>query len=67
MKMEFIETFHWKKQKIYRPEITNDLIELCIRNSLKIKDKIWKDAFNAISEIPPSGRVLKVVYREKEK
>jgi len=65
--MEFEDTFHWKKQKRYRPEITGDLIELCIINSEKIKDRIWKDAFNAISRIPPSGRTLKVVYKEKGK
>ncbi|MFQ5531525.1 MAG: hypothetical protein ACE5ES_02820 [Candidatus Nanoarchaeia archaeon] len=60
-------SFHWKKQKKYRPEITDDLIELCIQNSEKLKDRKWINACNAISKIPPSGRTLKVVYREKGK
>ena len=29
-----------------------------------LKDKYWKDAFNAVSKIPPSGRTLKVVYKK---
>ncbi len=65
MKIEY--SFHWEKQKKYRPEITDDLIEICINNSEKLKDKNWKNAFNAITRILPSGRVLKVVYREKGK
>ena len=65
--MKFEYSFHWKEQKKYRPEITDDLIELCIRNSQKLKDKIWDDAYNAIAKIPPSGRTLKVVYRDKGK
>ncbi len=65
--MGFEYSFHWEKQKKYRPEITDDLIELCIRNSKKLKDKHWKDVFNAISRIPPSGRTLKIVYKEESK
>jgi len=65
--MKFEYSFHWKKQKRFRPEITDDLIELCILNSDKLKDKEWPDAFNAISRIPPSGRILKVVYKSKSK
>lgn len=65
--MAFLESEHWKKQKKYRPEITNDLIELCIQNSQKFKDRKWHDAYNAIARIPPSGRILKVVYKEKGK
>ena len=65
--MEFEDTFHWKKQKRYRMEITNDLIEICIINSDKLKDRTHKETFNAISRIPPSGRTLKVVYKEKGK
>lgn len=33
-------------------------------NSGKLKDKIWSDAYNAIAKIPPSGRILKGVYRD---
>ena len=62
--MKFEYSFHWKKQKKYRPEITDDLIELCIENSEKTRDRKWENAYNAISRIPPSGRILKVVYRE---
>lgn len=36
-------------------------------NSDKIRDKYWENAYNAIARIPPSGRKLKVVYREKGK
>ena len=63
--MKFEYSFHWKKQKKYRPEITDDLIEICIQNSEKFKDRVWLGAFNAIAKIPPSGRILKVVYRDK--
>ena len=65
--MKFENSFHWTKQKRYRKDITDDLIELCITNSQKIKDKIWKNAYNAIAKIPPSGRTLKVVYRDVSK
>jgi hypothetical protein len=65
--MKFEYSFHWKKQKRYRPDISDDLIELCIQNSDKIKDKKWRDAYNAISKVPPSGRTLKVVYKDKGK
>ena len=65
--MRFEYSFHWRKQKIYRPEITDDLIEFCIRNSNNLKDKIWADAFNAIAKMPNSGRILKVVYKNKGK
>lgn len=55
---------HWKNKKKYRSDITNDLIELAITNSNEIKDKKWKNAINAILRIPPSGRIIKVVYRK---
>jgi len=29
-----------------------------------MKEKEWFDTYNAISRIPPSGRILKVVYKE---
>ncbi len=62
--MKFEYTQHWIEQKIFRPEITDDVIEYCILNSTKINDRDWKNAYNSISYIPPSGRKLKVVYRE---
>lgn len=29
-----------------------------------MKDRNWEDTYNAITEIPPSGRMLKVVYKK---
>ena len=65
--MKLLYSHHWTKQKKYRPEITDDIIEICINNSKKLKDRIWEDAYNAICNIPPSGRALKIVYKEKGK
>ena len=65
--MKFEYSFHWEKQKKFRPEITDDLIELCIINSKKLRDKKWDDAYNAIARISLFGRTLKVVYKEKGK
>ena len=38
-----------------------------IQNSNILKDKNWPDALNAISRIPPMGRMLKVVYKRTGK
>ena len=65
--MAFIYSKHWNYKKIFRPDITRDIIEYCIINSNKLKDKKWLDTFNAIARIPPSGRILKVVYKTKGK
>ena len=55
---------HWiKKQKSKKKDITDDTIEFAVKNSKILIDKYWKDAFNAIAKIPPSGRTLKVVYK----
>ncbi len=63
--MEIEYSKHWlKKQKEKKKNITNDTIEFALKNSLILKDKYWKDIFNAISRIPPSGRTLKVVYKK---
>ena len=63
MKVEYSK--HWiKKQKSKKKDITNDTIEFAIKNSKILNDKYWRDAFNAISKIPPSGRTLKVVYKK---
>ena len=65
--MKFEYSTHWIEQKEARKEITDDIIEICILNSQKIKDREWPDAYNAIARIPPSGRILKVVYKEEGK
>lgn len=65
--MQVEHTFHWKKQKRFRPEITDDIIEQCILHSEKLKDRNWENAYNSIARIPPSGRILKVVHREQGK
>ena len=62
--MEIVYSKHWiKKQKLKKKDITNEMIEYTINNSRVSKDKHWKDALNAISRVPPSGRILKVVYK----
>ena len=64
--MEFIESEHWKRKRKRRKDITDDMIEYGIKNSNELKDKYWEDALNAISRIPPSGRILKVVYKKEK-
>ena len=63
--MKFEYSNHWVKKKNYRPEITDEIIWYCIKNSNKIKDKTWPDVLNAIVKLPSSGRILKVVYKMK--
>ena len=65
--MSFEYSKHWLKKREYRKEITEDLIDYCIKNSNKLRDKYWEDAWNSISRVPPSGRILKVVYKPKGK
>ena len=65
--MKFVYSLHWKHKKEIRKEITDDLIEYAIQNSNILKDKNWPDALNAISRIPPMGRMLKVVYKRTGK
>jgi len=64
MKLDHSE--HWQRKKKYRKDITDDMIEYAIHNSNELKDKHWVDALNAICRIPPSGRILKVVYRKEK-
>ena len=65
--MEIIYSKHWlRKHFRKRKDITNDLIEFVLKNSKEFEDKYWENAFNAISRIPPSGRVLKVVYKKSK-
>ncbi|MBS3145372.1 hypothetical protein J4414_01050 [Candidatus Woesearchaeota archaeon] len=65
--MQFEYSKHWLKKRKYRLNITDDALEYCIQHSSKLKDKYWEDAWNAIARIPPSGRLLKVVYKTKGK
>ena len=61
MKLEYSE--HWIKKQKSRPSITAADIEYAIINSAELRDKHWPDALNAITRVPPSGRILKVVYK----
>ena len=65
--MQFEYSLHWRNKKVYHPEITDDVLELCILNSPKIRDRTWENVWNAIAPIPPSGNILKVAYKEKGK
>jgi len=64
--MSIIDSEHWKKKRKYRKDITDDFVEYAIKNSNELKDKYWEDALNAICRIPPSGRILKVIYRKEK-
>jgi len=65
MRIEYSK--HWlKKHNKKRKDITEDMIEYALNNSRILNDKYWKDALNAISRIPPSGRILKVIYKKTE-
>ena len=65
MRIEYSK--HWlKKHNKKRKDITEDMIEYASNNSRILNDKYWKDALNAISRIPPSGRILKVIYKKTE-
>jgi hypothetical protein len=66
--MKFVDSEHWGRKRKHRKDITDDMIEYAIKNSNELKDKYWEDALNVICRIPPSGRILKVVYKKtKEK
>ncbi len=60
-------SFHWRKKRRKRSEITDDLLEYCIQRSQKIRDRDWAEVWNALVRIPPSGRLLKVVYKARGK
>ena len=55
---------HWEHKKATR-KISDDLIINAIQKSNILRDRYWKDAFNAISRTP-DGRLLKVVYGKKQ-
>ena len=54
---------HWKIQRKFRPDITDEAILYAIKHSDELRDGYWPDALNAMSRVPPSGRILKVVYK----
>ena len=64
--MKFVYSEHWKRKRKYRPDITDEKIEYAIQNSTELRDKYWSDTLNAISRIPPTGRMLKVAYKKLE-
>lgn len=61
--MRFGYSRHWIEKRRYRPEITDDMVGYAIIYSDELKDKHWEDASNAVCRIPPSGKILKVVYK----
>ncbi len=63
IKLKFIYSKHWIRKKRYRKDISDYLIEYAIQNSNELKDKHWEDASNAVCRVPPTGRILKVVYK----
>ena len=65
--MQFEYSQHWLKKKKYRQDITDDIIDNCIQNSNKLRDRCWEDVWNAICRVPHAGRTLKVVYKTKGK
>ena len=65
--MKIEHSIYWSRKKWKRLDISDYMIEYCIIHSNKLKDRTWENVWNAITRIPPSGRLLKVVYREKEK
>jgi len=65
--MELVYSKHWKIQKQFRPDITDEAIVYAITNSDELRDKYWIDALNGITRVPPSGRILKVVYKRISK
>ena len=66
--MDFYYTQHWVKKRIKRrQDITDYMIEYCIVNSNIVLDKYHEGVYNAIGSIPPSNRLLKVVYKTKGK
>lgn len=65
--MVIVYSRHWLRKHIKkRKDITNDVIEYALANSKELRDKDWEDALNAISRIPPAGRMLKVVYKKSK-
>ncbi|MBI4918733.1 hypothetical protein HY837_02295 [archaeon] len=63
--MKLVYSYHWFCKKKYRKDIFDDFLEYAILNSKIIRDKYWKDAYNAVIRIPLNGRTLKVIYKLK--
>jgi len=51
------------REKEYRSNITDKLLELAVSKGRIVRDGRWADAYNALISAPSSGRMLKVVYR----
>ena len=65
--MDLILSKHWlKKREKKRKDISKDTIEFAITNSKEMKDKYWEGVFNVVCKVPPSGRMLKVVYKKAD-
>ena len=63
--MEFVYSRHWNKKNLNkRKDIVRDFIEYAILNSNELRDKRWDGVLNVICRVPPSGRILKVVYKK---
>lgn len=52
--MELVPSKHWKIQRRFRPDITDEAITYVIMNSDELVDKYWPDALNSISRVPPA-------------
>lgn len=65
--MELEHSAHWLKKRTYRNDITDAVITYAIANSAQLKDKRWENTLNAVCRVPPSGRIVKVVYRKLAK
>jgi len=61
--MEFVFSKHWLNKGKQRKNILPHDIEYAIARSDEFKDRHWENVSNAICRIPPSGRILKVIYR----
>ena len=65
--MEIVYSKHWiRKHSKKRKDISKEMIEYIFLNSNELKDRRWENVLNAISRIPPSGRILKVVYKKSK-
>jgi len=65
MELEYSE--HWKRKRKYRKDIADGYIRYAIINSHALTDRYRENTLNAVCRIPPSGRILKVVYRKLAK
>ena len=54
---------HWRRKRRYRADITDEAILLATSRGVKVRDSRWEHVLNSTLRVPPSGRILKVVYR----